>query len=111
MQEIESAVRDLGDSALQGIDQAVKGLNSASLEGTLPFIAGVLILAIVVKCFSLPFRLIWNGVCGAVALWFIKSYRRLFGLWAQNHCRQSADRGIFWYPRLFGGILWELYVR
>ena len=62
MHEIESAVRDLGDSALQGIDQAVKGLNSASLEGTLPFIAGVLILAIVVKCFSLPFRLIWNGV-------------------------------------------------
>ena len=28
MQEIESAVRDLGGSAMQGIDHAVKGLNS-----------------------------------------------------------------------------------
>ena len=37
MQEIESAVRDLGGSAMQGIDHAVKGLNSGTLEGTLPF--------------------------------------------------------------------------
>ena len=44
MQEIESAVRDLGGSAMQGIDHAVKGLNSGTLEGTLPFIIGVLIL-------------------------------------------------------------------
>ena len=56
MQEIESAVRDLGGSAMQGIDHAVKGLNSGTLEGTLPFIIGVLILVIVVKCFSLPFQ-------------------------------------------------------
>lgn len=34
MQEIESAVRDLGGSAMQGIDHAVKGLNSGTLEGT-----------------------------------------------------------------------------
>ena len=53
MQEIESAVRDLGGSAMQGIDHAVKGLNSGTLEGTLPFIIGVLILVVVVKCFSL----------------------------------------------------------
>lgn len=32
MQEIESAVRDLGGSAMQGIDHAVKGLNSGTLE-------------------------------------------------------------------------------
>ena len=30
MQEIESAVRDLGGSAMQGIDHAVKGLNSGT---------------------------------------------------------------------------------
>ena len=55
MQEIESAVRDLGGSAMQGIDHAVKGLNSGTLEGTLPFIIGVLILVVVVKCFHCRF--------------------------------------------------------
>ena len=66
MQEIESAVRDLGGSAMQGIDHAVKGLNSGTLEGTLPFIIGVLILVVVVKCFSLPFGI---PGCLAVILW------------------------------------------
>ena len=78
MQEIESAVRDLGGSAMQGIDHAVKGLNSGTLEGTLPFIIGVLILVVVVKCFSLPFR-------------------------TQNHRYQSADCGVLWNTWLFGG--------
>ena len=52
MQEIESAVRDLGGSAMQGIDHAVKGLNSGTLEGTLPFIIGVLILVVVLLLFG-----------------------------------------------------------
>lgn len=70
MQEIESAVRDLGGSAMQGIDHAVKGLNSGTLEGTLPFIIGVLILVVVVKCFSLPFRLIWRYLrCGSFVVY------------------------------------------
>ena len=102
MQEIESAVRDLGGSAMQGIDHAVKGLNSGTLEGTLPFIIGVLILVVVVKCFSLPFRLIWNGICGAVALWFI-NLRWIFGFRTQNHRYQSADCGVLWNTWLFGG--------
>ena len=95
MQEIESAVRDLGGSAMQGIDHAVKGLNSGTLEGTLPFIIGVLILVVVVKCFSLPFRLIWNGI--------YQSYRWIFGFRTQNHRYQSADCGVLWNTWLFGG--------
>ena len=80
MQEIESAVRDLGGSAMQGIDHAVKGLNSGTLEGTLPFIIGVLILVVVVK-----------------------SYRWIFGFRTQNHRYQSADCGVLWNTWLFGG--------
>ena len=84
MQEIESAVRDLGGSAMQGIDHAVKGLNSGTLEGTLPFIIGVLILVVVVKCFSLPFRLIWI---------------------------KALIAGFFGIPGCLAVILWELYAR
>ena len=111
MQEIESAVRELGDSAIHGIDQAVKGLNSASLEGTLPFIAGVLILVIVVKCFSLPFRLIWNGVCGAVALWFINLIGGFLGFGLKITVVKALIAGFFGIPGCLAVILWELYVR
>ena len=103
MQEIESAVRDLGGSAMQGIDHAVKGLNSGTLEGTLPFIIGVLILVVVVKCFSLPFRLIWNGICGAVALWFINLIGGFLGFGLKITVYQSADCGVLWNTWLFGG--------
>lgn len=88
---------------MQGIDHAVKGLNSGTLEGTLPFIIGVLILVVVVKCFSLPFRLIWNGICGAVALLVYQSYRWIFGFRTQNYRYQSADCGVLWNTWLFGG--------
>lgn len=103
MQEIESAVRDLGGSAMQGIDHAVKGLNSGTLEGTLPFIIGVLILVVVVKCFSLPFRshLEWYLRCGSFVVY--QSYRWIFGFRTQNHRYQSADCGVLWNTWLFGG--------
>ena len=85
MQEIESAVRDLGGSAMQGIDHAVKGLNSGTLEGTLPFIIGVLILVVV----------------GRFVVY--QSYRWIFGFRTQNHRYQSADCGVLWNTWLFGG--------
>ena len=64
MEEAENAVREIGTAAMD----AVQGLDSATLEGTMPFIVGVLILLIVVKFFALPFKLVWNGIIGAVAL-------------------------------------------
>ena len=91
MQEIESAVRDLGGSAMQGIDHAVKGLNSGTLEGTLPFIIGVLILVVVVKYLR----------CGSFVVY--QSYRWIFGFRTQNHRYQSADCGVLWNTWLFGG--------
>ena len=77
MEEAENAVREIGTAAMD----AVQGLDSATLEGTMPFIVGVLILLIVVKFFALPFKLVWNGIIGAVALWLVNTgverhYRR-----------------------------------
>ena len=104
MQEIESAVRDLGGSAMQGIDHAVKGLNSGTLEGTL-------ILVVVVKCFSLPFRLIWNGICGAVALWFINLIGGFLGFGLKITVIKALIAGFFGIPGCLAVILWELYAR
>ena len=100
MQEIESAVRDLGGSAMQGIDHAVKGLNSGTLEGTLPFIIGVLILVVVVKCFSLPFR-----------LWFINLIGGFLGFGLKITVIKALIAGFFGIPGCLAVILWELYAR
>ena len=81
IQDAENAVREIGTAAID----AVQGLDSATIEGSLPFIAGVLILLIAVKFLSLPFKLVWNGVIGAAALW----------LRAENNSCQSAYRRYF----------------
>ena len=44
IQDAENAVREIGTAAID----AVQGLDSATIEGSLPFIAGVLILLIAV---------------------------------------------------------------
>ena len=55
IQDAENAVREIGTAAID----AVQGLDSATIEGSLPFIAGVLILLIAVKFFRC--RLSWCG--------------------------------------------------
>lgn len=111
MQDIETAVSNLGSSAADGVGQAVHGLSSATLEGTLPFIVGVLILVVVVKFFSLPFRLIWNGICGAVALWFINLIGGFLGFGLKITVIKALIAGFFGIPGCLAVILWELYAR
>ena len=41
-----------------------------------PMIGGVLLLLLVVKLLSMPFKLVWNGLCGALLLWFINLVAR-----------------------------------
>ena len=77
IQDAENAVREIGTAAID----AVQGLDSATIEGSLPFIAGVLILLIAVKFLSL--RLSWYGtVLSARCAVAGKPYRcsRGFGL-------------------------------
>lgn len=111
MQEIENTVKSLGDSTMQGINQAVSGLNSSTFEGTLPFIVGVLILIVVVKFFSLPFRLIWNGLCGAIMLWLINLLGGALGFGLKITIVKALIAGFFGVPGCLAVILWEIYVR
>ena len=45
IQDAENAVREIGTAAID----AVQGLDSATIEGSLPFIAGVFIFMLAVK--------------------------------------------------------------
>ena len=96
IQDAENAVREIGTAAID----AVQGLDSATIEGSLPFIAGVLILLVAVKFLSLPFKLVWNGVIGAAALWLVN----LIGA-------EALIAGIFGVPGLLAVLCWEIFIK
>ena len=101
MEEAENAVREIGTAAMD----AVQGLDSATLEGTMPFIVGVLILLIVVKFFALPFKLVWNGIIGAVALWLVNLVGALITV------VKALIAGVFGVPGLLAVLCWEIFIK
>ena len=46
-----------------------------------PMIGGVLLLLLVVKLLSMPFKLVWNGLCGATS--FCLNLDRSWGPWPE----------------------------
>lgn len=107
MEEAENAVREIGTAAMD----AVQGLDSATLEGTMPFIVGVLILLIVVKFFALPFKLVWNGIIGAVALWLVNFVGALFGFGLKITVVKALIAGVFGVPGLLAVLCWEIFIK
>lgn len=107
MEEAENAVREIGTAAMD----AVQGLDSATLEGTMPFIVGVLILLIVVKFFALPFKLVWNGIIGAVALWLVNLAGALFGFGLKITVVKALIAGMFGVPGLLAVLCWEIFIK
>ena len=107
IQDAENAVREIGTAAID----AVQGLDSATLEGTMPFIVGVLILLIVVKFFALPFKLVWNGIIGAVALWLVNFVGALFGFGLKITVVKALIAGVFGVPGLLAVLCWEIFIK
>ncbi len=106
MEEAENAVREIGTAALD----AVQGLDSATLEGSLPFVAGVLILLVVVKLLSLPFKLVWNGIIGAAALWLVNLVGAAVGFGLKITVVKALIAGVFGVPGLIAVLCWEIFM-
>ena len=96
MEEAENAVREIGTAAMD----AVQG-----------FIIGVLILLIVVKFFALPFKLVWNGIIGAVALWLVNLVGALFGFGLKITVVKALIAGVFGVPGLLAVLCWEIFIK
>lgn len=107
MQEAENAIRQIGGLAVD----TMHGLDSASLEGSLPFLAGVLILVLIVKFFSMPFKLIWNGIVGAIMLWLINLIGGLFGFGLKITIIKALIAGIFGVPGVLAVLAWEIFIK
>lgn len=76
-----------------------------------PMIAGVLLLLVVVKLLSMPFKLVWNGLCGALLLWFINLLGSLAGFIMKITLIKALIAGFFGVPGALAVVLYELLVK
>ncbi len=76
-----------------------------------PMIGGVLLLLLVVKLLSMPFKLVWNGLCGALLLWFINLVGSLVGFTMKITVIKALIAGFFGVPGALAVVLYELLVK
>ena len=74
-------------------------------------IAGVLLLLVIVKLLSMPFKLVWNGLCGALLLWFINVVGSLAGFTMKITIIKALIAGFFGVPGALAVVLYELLVK
>ena len=73
---------------------------------------GVVILYVIVKLLSLPFKLVWNGVIGAIMLWMANLLGgALFGVTVKITIIKALIAGFFGIPGAAAVILWDLFVK
>lgn len=91
--------------ALNGIAASV-GLSPLGTLGSL--ICGVLLVLAVVKLFSMPLKLVWNGICGAVLLWIINLLGSFIGFSLKITVIKALIAGFFGIPGAVAVVLYEL---
>ena len=72
-----------------------------------PMIGGVLLLLLL----SMPFKLVWNGLCGALLLWFINLVGLLAGFTMKITVIKALIAGFFGVPGALAVVLYELLVK
>lgn len=76
-----------------------------------PLLVGVLLLFIIVKLLSMPFKLVWNGICGAVLLWLVNVLGSFVGFGLKITIFKALIAGFFGIPGAVAVILFELFVK
>ena len=76
-----------------------------------PMIGGVLLLLLVVKLLSMPFKLVWNGLCGALLLCIINLEGSLAGFTMKITVIKALIAGFFGVPGALAVVLYELLVK
>ena len=75
-------------------------------------VAAVVILWIIVKLLSLPFKLVWNGILGAIILWLANLLGgALFGVTVHITIIKALIAGFFGIPGAAAVILWDIFIK
>ncbi len=84
----------------------------AGLGGMVTLIVAVLILWLLVVLFSLPMKLLWNGIMGAIMLWVINLGSGLLGFPQINiNIIKALIAGIFGIPGAIAVVFWEFVMK
>ena len=95
-------------ATLEGI-AASAGLGPLGSLG--PMLVGIVLLLIVVKLLSMPFKLVWNGICGAILLWLVNIVGSFVGFGLKIDVFKALIAGFFGIPGALAVILFELFAK
>ena len=95
-------------STLEGL-AASAGLGPLGSLG--PMLVGVVLLLLIVKLLSMPFKLVWNGICGAVLLWLVNILGSFVGFSLKITIIQALIAGFFGIPGALAVILFEVFAK
>lgn len=74
-----------------------------------PMLIGVLLIFIVVKILSMPFKLVWNGLLGALCLWLVNMAGVFFDFHIKITIAKALIAGFFGIPGTLAVILFEFF--
>ena len=95
-------------STLEGL-AASAGLGPLGSLG--PMLVGVVLLLLIVKLLSMPFKLVWNGICGAVFLWLVNILGSFVGFSLKITIIKALIAGFFGIPGALAVILFEVFAK
>lgn len=76
-----------------------------------PLLVGVVLLLLIVKLLSMPFKLVWNGICGAIVLWLVNVFGALVGFGMKITVIKALIAGFFGIPGAVAVILFEIFAK
>ena len=95
-------------ATLEGI-AASAGLGPLGSLG--PMLVGIVLLLIVVKLLSMPFKLVWNGICGAILLWLVNIVGSFVGFGLNITVFKGLIAASLGIPGALAVILFELFAK
>ena len=95
-------------STLEGL-AASAGLGPLGSLG--PMLVGVVLLLVIVKLLSMPFKLVWNGICGVILLWLVNLLGSFVGFALKITIFKALIAGFFGIPGAIAVILFELFAK
>ncbi len=97
--------------ALACIDKIASGTGLDSLGSVGCLLIGVVLLYAVLKIFSLPFKLLYNGIVGALMLWLMNFVGGFVGFGMEITLTRALIAGFFGIPGALALLLFEIYSR
>lgn len=93
---------------MEFLNTVAAGAGLSPLGSLGPMLVGVLLLLVIVKLLSMPFKLVWNGLCGAVLLWVVNLIGALIGFSLKITVVKALIAGFFGVPGAIAVVLYEL---